>query len=346
MGSSRLLSFFFYGILIHLAKPTIAQRDPYVLHQCSTNNSTSAYRANLNSLLSYLIYLTTKPIMGSTISLPERTPTKLIALTSTTVSDVSGTFKKMRGTLLDSLRSKAASCTPDLEEQECSNCLNKTIRYVPNCCDDMAGVRVLTPSCNLRYENKRFYDTTPDVLPPSSSPPPPPAEGKLGSNSSRTTIIVVATVVFVVLIICICVCIYLIVKKRRKKVETVDEIISAESLQFDFATIRVATENFSDANRLGQGGFGAVYKGMLSNGQEIAVKRLSTGSGQGDQEFKNEVFLLAKLQHRNLVRLLGLCLEGNERILIYELMPNASLDHFIFDPVKRLHLDWESVTKS
>ncbi|XP_062171196.1 probable LRR receptor-like serine/threonine-protein kinase At1g06840 isoform X2 [Alnus glutinosa] len=123
--------------------------------------------------------------------------------------------------------------------------------------------------------------------------------------------------------------------------EAVDEIISVESLQFNFATIRVATENFSDANKLGQGGFGVVYKGMLSDGQEIAVKRLSSVSRQGDQEFKNEVLLMAKIQHRNLIRLLGFCLEGNERLLIYELMPNASLDQFLFDPIKRLHLDWE-----
>ncbi|GMQ04200.1 hypothetical protein CsSME_00049701 [Camellia sinensis var. sinensis] len=105
-------------------------------------------------------------------------------------------------------------------------------------------------------------------------------------------------------------------------------------------TIAAATNKFSDTNKIGEGGFGPVYKGQLSSGKDIAVKRLSTSSKQGVDEFKNEVILIAKLQHRNLVRLLGCCIHGEERMLVYEYMPNGSLDSFIF--VNHLHgaHDW------
>ncbi|RWR84994.1 putative G-type lectin S-receptor-like serine/threonine-protein kinase [Cinnamomum micranthum f. kanehirae] len=108
-----------------------------------------------------------------------------------------------------------------------------------------------------------------------------------------------------------------------------------------FDIIAAATENFSDSNKLGKGGFGPVYKGKISEGKEIAVKRLSKSSGQGLEEFKNEVILIAKLQHRNLVRLLGYCIEGDEKMLLYEYMPNKSLDAFLFDQSRCKFSDWE-----
>ncbi|KDP38976.1 hypothetical protein JCGZ_00733 [Jatropha curcas] len=110
---------------------------------------------------------------------------------------------------------------------------------------------------------------------------------------------------------------------------------------FQLTTISEATNGFSSSNKLGEGGFGPVYKGTLAEGQEVAVKRLSKSSGQGMTEFKNEVILIAKLQHRNLVKLLGCCTDGDEKMLIYEYMPNKSLDFFIFDQSRSKLLDWQ-----
>ncbi|GMP75164.1 hypothetical protein CsSME_00032349 [Camellia sinensis var. sinensis] len=125
----------------------------------------------------------------------------------------------------------------------------------------------------------------------------------------------------------------------RGAIKNPDPTPLPESLQFDLGTIRDATNNFSEANKLGEGGFGPVYKGVLLNGLEIAAKKLSGNSRQGQEEFKNEVLLLARLRHKNLVCLLGFCLEGKELLLIYEFMPNKSLDHFISS------LDWKNCNK-
>nr|GMC83775.1 G-type lectin S-receptor-like serine/threonine-protein kinase At1g11300 [Ipomoea batatas] len=100
---------------------------------------------------------------------------------------------------------------------------------------------------------------------------------------------------------------------------------------FNFEIIAKATQNFHSNNKLGQGGFGPVYKGKLEDGQDIAVKRLSKSSAQGQKEFMNEVVVISKLQHRNLVRLLGCCIGRGEKILVYEFMPNGSLDALLFE---------------
>ncbi|XP_071723564.1 G-type lectin S-receptor-like serine/threonine-protein kinase At4g27290 [Rutidosis leptorrhynchoides] len=109
---------------------------------------------------------------------------------------------------------------------------------------------------------------------------------------------------------------------------------------FDLAILSSATNGFSYENKLGEGGFGPVYKGIFKDGQEIAVKRLSKESKQGLDEFKNEVSHIAKLQHRNLVKLLGCCIDGTEKLLVYEFMPNKSLDFFLFDEERNMSLKW------
>ncbi|KAL9383216.1 hypothetical protein Peur_023539 [Populus x canadensis] len=138
-------------------------------------------------------------------------------------------------------------------------------------------------------------------------------------------------------------------KKRQKKRKMKDILETSQNNKgkeedlelplFDISTMSRATDDFSAANILGQGGFGTVYKGILKDGQEIAVKRLSKTSKQGLDELKNEIKHIVKLQHRNLVKLLGCCIEADEMMLIYEFMPNKSLD-FIFDKTRNKVLDW------
>ncbi|QCE08412.1 putative receptor-like protein kinase At4g00960 [Vigna unguiculata] len=241
-------------------------------------------------------------------------------------------------------------CTPDLEESECADCLSQSIERIPiDCCKDKIGGRVVRPSCCMRFETSfKFYGD------PAFVPPAPPPSTTTTTGKSNATIIIAITVPVVVIVFAVLIFIYirLTARKPRKKFETQKEepddddgddgIDASEPLQIRFSIIRDATNDFSDSNKLGQGGFGAVYRGTLPNGQEIAVKRLSANSRQGDAEFKNEVLLVAKLQHRNLVRLLGFSMEGREKLLVYEFVPNKSLDYFIFDETKRAQLDWDT----
>ncbi|KAH6775703.1 hypothetical protein C2S52_013264 [Perilla frutescens var. hirtella] len=142
----------------------------------------------------------------------------------------------------------------------------------------------------------------------------------------------------VIVSICINGGILLLTRRKKQAVKRKEENIELPLVKM--ATVLEATNNFSRENMIGEGGFGPVYMGSQSTGEKIAVKRLSRTSGQGLEEFKNEVILIAKLQHRNLVRLLGCCIDGEERVLIYEYLPNKSLDCFVFDPDKRTVLTW------
>ncbi|CAA7029718.1 unnamed protein product [Microthlaspi erraticum] len=167
---------------------------------------------------------------------------------------------------------------------------------------------------------------------------------RLATESSRTKIIVGTTAslsIFVIMLVAA----FVLWRYRAKKMNHAwkndfePQDISGVHF-FKMHSLRTATNNFCSSNKLGQGGFGPVYKGKLLDGLEIAVKRLSSSSGQGTEEFMNEITLISKLQHRNLVRLLGYCIEGEEKLLIYEFMVNKSLDIFLFDPSLKFELDW------
>ncbi|KAI5662312.1 hypothetical protein M9H77_21635 [Catharanthus roseus] len=118
-------------------------------------------------------------------------------------------------------------------------------------------------------------------------------------------------------------------------------IFNVQTFSFTLEQIKAATNNFDVANKIGEGGFGCVYKGNLLNGQKVAVKQLSSQSEQGSREFVAEIGIISGLQHPNLVKLYGCCIEANQLILVYEYMENNSLAHALFGPEEhQLKLDW------
>ncbi|RDX61356.1 Cysteine-rich receptor-like protein kinase 25, partial [Mucuna pruriens] len=202
----------------------------------------------------------------------------------------------------------SAWCLPYLSKENCSWCLSDAIAEIPtSCCRGKSGGIILYPSCSIRYELYPFHKAH-IITPPGVPPPLPNSPSPYASPVGNDS-------------------------------------TSLESLRFKLAKIEAATNRFAKENMIGKGGFGEVYRGILSDGQEIAVKRLTGSSRQGAVEFKNEVQVIAKLQHRNLVRLLGFCLEDDEKILIYEYVPNKSLDYFLSDIKKRRLLFWSQRQK-
>ncbi|CAL9038536.1 unnamed protein product [Musa banksii] len=188
----------------------------------------------------------------------------------------------------------------------------------------------------VEVANRRLMDS-----PQQASATDGEGQKKSGSSAMQIMVSILVVVIFGTLLYCI----YCWRWRRRNavrraQVENLRHISSSDLSVMDLSTIQAATNNFSKDNKLGEGGFGPVYRGVLFGGQEVAVKRLSTKSRQGNAEFKNEVELIAKLQHRNLVRLLGCCVSRDEKLLIYEYLPNRSLDAFLFDPNRRPQLDW------
>nr|XP_019703288.1 cysteine-rich receptor-like protein kinase 10 isoform X3 [Elaeis guineensis] len=245
-------------------------------------------------------------------------------------------------------------CTQDLSRSQCQQCLQSILEPRPTQLEGRQEGAVLAASCNFRYGTSKFFDGPSTVrleqpqenaAVPAPVVPPiinPPKEQGHEKNAARTRIIIFSLVIVTLMLACfVCICLRRRKAMKKRHREEINNITRKSSLLFDLPTIKEATNNFSSANKVGEGGFGTVYKGTLSDGEEIAVKRLSKISGQGLEQLRNEVAFIAQLHHKNLVRLLGYCLEEQEQLLVYEYIQNKSLDTFIFDAAKSEQLNWE-----
>eukprot|EP00253_Pinus_taeda_P033217 PITA_33217 len=270
-------------------------------------------------------------------------------------------------------------CWRDLSITDCKSCLQLATDRIYQCCSMKQGAQALFGSCTVRYEIYPFFYTGlggTSTSPPAPPPPPPssafsggnsptvPAQTPLANGASPTssqsssskTLPIVLGIVGGGVVVALIVCLFAIRSKLKSAIscrrvtrapneETHENdpewtLQNRDQIVFTLEALIEATDNFHENKKLGEGGFGPVYKGITRDGKEIAVKKLSIKSGQGKREFMNEVKLVANVRHRNLVKLIGCCAEGPERLLVYEYLPNKSLDNFLFDPEKKRQLDW------
>ncbi|XP_052185973.1 cysteine-rich receptor-like protein kinase 2 [Diospyros lotus] len=224
-----------------------------------------------------------------------------------------------------------ADCWKTLSVNACKACLENASASILRCLPWSEG-RALNTGCFMRYSDTNFLN--------SSS----------GNGSSKATVIIIAAVISSVVMLAVVgiIAVYYykhreIQKKRRgsNDVKKMAKTLHDSSLNFKYSTLEKATGSFDEANKLGQGGFGTVYKGVLPDGREIAVKRLFFNNRHRAADFYNEVNIISSVEHKNLVRLLGCSCSGPESLLVYEFLPNKSLDRFIFDSNKGKALNWE-----
>ncbi|XP_057494648.1 cysteine-rich receptor-like protein kinase 2 isoform X2 [Actinidia eriantha] len=225
-----------------------------------------------------------------------------------------------------------ADCWRTLSDSSCNACLENASRSILGCLPWSEG-RALNTGCFMRYSDTNFLNPV------------------LGKGNSRGTIVVIIVAVvssITVLVVGGVIGVYMwkhrvIEKKRRgsNDARKLKKTLHDSSLNFKYSTLEKATGSFDEANKLGHGGFGTVYKGVLHDGREIAVKRLFFNNRHRAADFYNEVNIISSVEHKNLVRLLGCSCSGPESLLVYEFLPNKSLDRFIFNSDRGKALNWE-----
>ncbi|KAL2484526.1 Cysteine-rich receptor-like protein kinase 2 [Abeliophyllum distichum] len=225
-----------------------------------------------------------------------------------------------------------ANCWRTLSASSCRACLQNASASILGCLPWSEG-RAVNTGCFLRYSDTNFLNPIP----------------RNGSSRGKLKVIIVAAVSStIVLVIGAVIGVYIwkhrTIQKKRKgwgDAKKLAKTLHDGNLNFKYSTLEKSTDYFNEANKLGQGGFATVYKGVLQDGREIAVKRLFFHNKQRAANFYNEVNMISSIEHKNLVRLLGCSCSGPESLLVYEFLPNKSLDCFIFDSSKGKELNWE-----
>ncbi|XP_008649611.1 cysteine-rich receptor-like protein kinase 2 isoform X7 [Zea mays] len=235
----------------------------------------------------------------------------------------------------------AAQCWRSLNASACAACVGSARdQLVRECLPAAPEGYGLNAGCVVRYSTRAFY------LPVNAGG----GSGSGRSSARRIAVIVVASVLSALLVAMGILFIWTRMRSRSRDDLLHDDMdgsggmiraIAASHLSFKYQELRTATGEFSQTNKLGQGGYGSVYKGVLADGREVAVKRLFFSTRQWAEQFFNEVKLVSQVRHKNLVKLLGCSVDGPESLLVYEYLCNTSLDHYLFNALKKAVLDWE-----
>ncbi|WOL20704.1 cysteine-rich receptor-like protein kinase 3 [Canna indica] len=224
-----------------------------------------------------------------------------------------------------------AQCWEFVNRSSCQKCLLNATTAIDSCIPKQEG-RVLNSGCYMRYSTSRFYNNS--------------GTGT-GEGGGRQPAIIVAFVLSAVAIVMVSLLIIFFGKRKiaqrrkvRKQLGALAATVRKSNLTFKYETLEKATNFFSEKNKLGQGGSGSVFKGILPDGRSVAVKRLFYNTRQWVDQFFNEINLIIGVEHKNLVKLLGCSITGPESLLVYEYVPNNSLHHFLSDDVKAKLLSW------
>ncbi|WVZ91192.1 hypothetical protein U9M48_037396 [Paspalum notatum var. saurae] len=256
-----------------------------------------------------------------------------------------------------------AQCTRDLNGTECSRCIKNYTNQLGSLLPNYTSGVIKGYSCYLLYD---VNITLPPGTAPAPALPRPSMPAAPGPSSSNTQLVIGLSVGAASSLIVLASLIWIHRLWHQKQAKILREARERELEEGDFfddepemedefekgtgpkrfcyGELAIATHNFSDKQKLGEGGFGSVYRGYLKDiDLHVAIKRVSKGSKQGRKEYASEVRIISRLRHRNLVRLIGWCHGGGELLLVYELMPNGSLDKYLYGGGDDTLLPWPIV---